>query len=198
MLGAELAAPIALLVGGHAALAACTALYLAWWRLFFHPRRERPRGPRFAAGVACIVGAAVLGVAGVALCAVGMADLLPAGARPAVLGGMAGCGLALYVVLLTGTVKLFKRPVTTELLLFTAWAVLELGVLDALFAAHALAAPAAIALGALAVAVLLTSLACYLLYYRLKPRRAYVAGAVPLAAVGLFAAAMAVVAALIR
>ena len=56
----------------------------------------------------------------------------------------------------------------------------------------------AIALGALAVAVLLTSLACYLLYYRLKPRRAYVAGAVPLAAVGLFAAAMAVVAALIR
>ena len=45
------------------------------------------------------------------------------------------------------------------------------------------------------MAVLLTSLACYLLYYRLKPRRAYVAGAVPLAAVGLFAAAMAVVAA---
>ena len=38
----------------------------------------------------------------------------------------------------------------------------------------------------------------YLLYYRLEPRRAYVAGAVPLAAVGLFAAAMAVVAALIR
>ena len=48
------------------------------------------------------------------------------------------------------------------------------------------------------MAVLLTSLACYLLYYRLEPRRAYVAGAVPLAAVGLFAAAMAVVAALIR
>ena len=43
------------------------------------------------------------------------------------------------------------------------------------------------------MAVLLTSLACYLLYYRLEPRRAYVAGAVPLAAVGL-----AVVAALIR
>lgn len=48
------------------------------------------------------------------------------------------------------------------------------------------------------MAVLLTSLACYLLYYRLEPRRAYVAGAVPLAAVGLFAAAMAVVGALIR
>lgn len=63
---------------------------------------------------------------------------------------------------------------------------------------RAIATASAIALGALAVAVLLTSLACYLLYYRLEPRRAYVAGAVPLAAVGLFAAAMAVVAALIR
>lgn len=196
MLGAELAAPIALLVGGHAALAACTALYLAWWRLFFHPRRERPRGPRFAAGVACIVGAAVLGVAGVALCAVGMADLLPAGARPAVLGGMAGCGLALYVVLLTGTVKLFKRPVTTELLLFTAWAVLELGVLNVAYAASALAAPVAVALGALVVLVLLASLSSYLLYYRLEPLRAYAAGAAPLAAVGVLAVAMALALAL--
>lgn len=174
------AEPLALIAGGHTALAACAVLYLAWWWLFFKPGAPKPRGGRYGAGVACIVG------------------LLPAGSQPVVLGGMAACGLALYAVLLTGTVKLFKRPVTTELLLFTAWAVLELGVLDALFAAHALAAPAAIALGALAVAVLLTSLACYLLYYRLKPRRAYVAGAVPLAAVGLFAAAMAVVAALIR
>lgn len=196
MLGTELAAPIALLVGGHAALAACTALYLVWWRLFFDPRRERPRGPRFAAGVACIVGAAVLGVAGVALCAVGMADLLPAGARPAVLGGMAGCGLALYVVLLTGTVKLFKRPVTTELLLFTAWAVLELGVLNVAYAASALAAPVAVALGALVVLVLLASLASYLLYYRLEPLRAYAAGAAPLAAVGVLAVAMALALAL--
>ena len=48
------------------------------------------------------------------------------------------------------------------------------------------------------MAVLLTSLACYLLYYRLEPRRAYVAGAVPLAAANRPTAAMAVVAALIR
>lgn len=192
------AEPLALIAGGHTALAACAVLYLAWWWLFFKPGAPKPRGGRYGAGVACIVGAAVLGIAGAALLVAGIAGLLPAGSQPVVLGGMAACGLALYAVLLTGTVKLFKRPVTTELLLFTAWAVLELGVLDTLFAAHALAAPAAIALGALAVAVLLTSLACYLLYYRLKPRRAYVAGAVPLAAVGLFAAAMAVVAALIR
>lgn len=183
------AEPLALIAGGHTALAACAVLYLAWWWLFFKPGAPKPRGGRYGAGVACIVGAAVLGIAGAALLVAGIAGLLPAGSQPVVLGGMAACGLALYAVLLTGTVKLFKRPVTTELLLFTAWAVLELGVL---------AAPVAIALGALAVAVLLASLACYLLYYRLEPRRAYAAGAVPLAAVGLFAAAMAVVAALIR
>lgn len=192
MLGAELAAPIALLVGGHAALVVCTALYLAWWRLFFDPRRDKPRGSQFAAGVGCIVGAAVLGVAGVALCVVGMTGLLPVEIRGAALGGMAGCGLALYVVLLMGTVKLFKRPVTTELLLFTAWAVLELGVLNVAFATSVLAAPTAIVLGVLVAAVLLASLASYLLYYRLEPQRAYAAGAVPLAAVGVLAAAMAV------
>lgn len=196
MAGTELAAPIALLVGGHAALAACTALYLAWWHLFFDPRRDKPRGSQFAAGVGCIVGAAVLGVAGVALCVVGMADLLPAGARPAALGGMAGCGLALYVVLLMGTVKLFKRPATTELLLFTAWAVLELGVLGVAYAASALAAPVAVALGALVALVLLASLASYLLYYLLEPLRAYAAGAAPLVAVGVLAVAMALALAL--
>ncbi|MFR1639078.1 MAG: hypothetical protein ACLSVD_07815 [Eggerthellaceae bacterium] len=46
--------------------------------------------------------------------------------------------------------------------------------------------------------MLLTSLACYLLYYRLEPRRATWRGPFRWPAVGLFAAAMAVVAALIR
>ena len=194
MLGTELAAPLAFLVGGHAALAACAVLYLAWWHLFFDPRRDKPRGSQFAAGVGCIVGAAVLGIAGVALCVVGMTGLLPVEIRGAALGGMAGCGLALYVVLLMGTVKLFKRSVTTELLLFTAWAVLELGGggLNVAFATSVLAAPTAIVLGVLVAAVLLASLASYLLYYRLEPQRAYVAGAVPLAAVGVLAATMAV------
>lgn len=190
------AEPLALIAGGHTALAACAVLYLAWWRLFFKPGAPKPRGGRYGAGVACIVGAAVLGIAGAALLVAGIAGLLPAGSQPVVLGGMAACGLALYAVLLTGTVKLFKRPVTTELLLFAAWAVLELGVLNVAYAASALAAPVAVALGALVVLVLLASLASYLLYYRLEPLRAYAAGAAPLAAVGVLAVAMALALAL--
>ncbi|MFR7737831.1 MAG: hypothetical protein ACLU0V_09440, partial [Eggerthella lenta] len=99
------AEPLALIAGGHTALAACAVLYLAWWWLFFKPGAPKPRGGRYGAGVACIVGAAVLGIAGAALLVAGIAGLLPSGSQPVVLGGMAACGLALYAVLLTGTVK---------------------------------------------------------------------------------------------
>ena len=91
-----------------------------------------------------------------------------------------------------GTVKLFKRPVTAELLLFHGLGRAGLGCSAMAFATSVLAAPTAIVLGVLVAAVLLASLASYLLYYRLEPQRAYVAGAVPLAAVGVLAAAMAV------
>ena len=83
------AEPLALIAGGHTALAACAVLYLAWWWLFFKPGAPKPRGGRYGAGVACIVGAAVLGIAGAALLVAGIAGLLPAGSQPVVLGGMA-------------------------------------------------------------------------------------------------------------
>ena len=55
------AEPLALIAGGHTALAACAVLYLAWWWLFFKPGAPKPRGGRYGAGVACIVGAAAFG-----------------------------------------------------------------------------------------------------------------------------------------
>ena len=69
------AEPLALIAGGHTALAACAVLYLAWWWLFFKPGAPKPRGGRYGAGVACIVGAAVLGIAGAALLVAGIAGL---------------------------------------------------------------------------------------------------------------------------
>ncbi|RDB70712.1 hypothetical protein C1876_03100 [Eggerthella sinensis] len=195
-MGFDVTAGLALLVGGHASLAVCCGLYLAWWQVFFNPSAEKPHGARYAVGAACIVGAAVLGIAGVTLCVLGVQGLLPPEARGAALGGIVGCGAALYVVLLTGTVKLFKRPVTTELLLFVAWAALELGVLGVLHGAGLMGAPFALGLAALAVAVLLASLVCYVRYYRLEAWPAYVAGIIPLAASGAFAVAMTAVLAL--
>ena len=175
-MGFDVTAGLALLVSGHASLAVCCGLYLAWWQVFFNPSAQKPHGARYAAGVACIVGAAALGVAGVTLCVLGVQGLLPPEAR--------------------GTVKLFKRPVTTELLLFVAWAALELGVLSVLHGAGLMSAPFALGLAALAVAVLLASLVCYVRYYRLEAWPAYVAGIIPLAASGAFAVAMTAVLAL--
>lgn len=187
---------LAFLVGGQTALAACCGLYLIWWRLFFSPLAEKPRGARYAAGAVCIVAAALLGVAGVVLGILGIQGLLPSEVRGAAIGGIFGCGAALYVVLLLGTVKLFKRPVTTELLLFAAWTALELGMLGSLQGAGLLDRAFVFVLAALVVAVLLTSLVCYVRYYRLEPWSAYMAGIVPLAAAGAFALAMAALLAL--
>ena len=38
---------LALIAGGHTALAACAVLYLAWWWLFFKPGAPKPRGGRY-------------------------------------------------------------------------------------------------------------------------------------------------------
>lgn len=59
-----------------------------------------------------------------------------------------------------------------------------------------MSAPFALGLAALAVAVLLASLVCYVRYYRLEAWPAYVAGIIPLAASGAFAVAMTAVLAL--
>ena len=73
------------LVWGHACLAACAALYLAWWWTFFNPSLPKATGALYATGVGFIVGAVILGIAVVALIVAGLAGL-GAGGR----GGLPG------------------------------------------------------------------------------------------------------------
>ena len=63
------------LVWGHACLAACAALYLAWWWTFFNPSLPKATGALYATGVGFIVGAVILGIAAVALIVAGLAGL---------------------------------------------------------------------------------------------------------------------------
>lgn len=178
------------LVWGHAALAACAALYLAWWWIFFRPQEGRPAGARYSIGVACIVAAAVLGVGGVASSIVGLGRLpVQGGALPgwAFVAAAAVC----YVALAYATVRLFHRPITTELVLFVAWAALELAVASGLRAAGAWPDGLALTMSVLVAATMLACLACYVLYYRLPPLLSFVDGAVPLALVGAMAVGMA-------
>ncbi|BAK45014.1 hypothetical protein [Eggerthella sp. YY7918] len=193
MAQSDIAAQSMSLVWGNAALVACTILYLAWWLIFFNPRVPKATGVLYGVGVACIVGAAVLGIAGVVMAVRGIAGLAPAmtqGVPPFVL---AVGGLVTYIVLVFVTTRFFHRPVTTELILFTGWLTLELAVLDAVFGAGGLSLGAVIGLAILVAAVMVGCLVCYVLYFNLDPFPSFIAGAVPLAAAGVASAIIALV-----
>ena len=181
------------LVWGHAALAVCAALYLAWWWTFFNPAMPKATGALYAVGMGFILGAVALGIAAVVLLAMGLGALAGAPQVGSAAPGWAFAvgGVLAYALLAFVTVRFFQRPVTTELLLFVLWAALELAVVNALAGVGAVE-PGLAAVLAVAVAVLFAGcLVCYVLYFRLSPMPSFVDGALPLAAVGVLASAMA-------
>lgn len=183
------------LVWGHAALAVCAALYLAWWWTFFNPALPKAMGALYAMGVGFILGAVAFGIAAVVLLAMGLGAL--AGA-PQVGGAAPGWvfavgGVAAYAALAFVTVRFFGRPVTTELLLFVLWAALELAVLNALMGAGMLFGGAFWLLAGVVALVTAANLVCYVLYFRLPPVPLFIDGAAPLAIVGVLAAVLAAV-----
>lgn len=187
------------IVRGHWWMVACSGLYLVWWCVFFAPdaagQKPSPTGALRVAGVACILGAVACGLLAVTSMVQGMADMT--GEAVPGLWINAGC-VALYVVLLAVTVRLFDRPVTTELLLFCAWCALELNVASKVAAgstagAGAAGGGAAVLLVVLTLATLAACTVCYTLYYRLDYVASFWDGCVPLALVGVVSAVVALV-----
>lgn len=173
---------------GHALLAACAVLYLAWWVVFFRPGAVRPAGALYALGVACILGAVACGLAGVFHAAAALGELPGVGSVPGwafAIGGVVG-----YVALLALTAGVFQRQVTTELLLIDAWGAFELYVVASLAASGALAGGAVPVMYLLVALLVVASLVCYVLYYRLGPVASFVDGMVPLVAVGIESVAL--------
>ncbi|HIW75644.1 MULTISPECIES: hypothetical protein [Gordonibacter] len=179
------------LIGGHVALVACTIFYLAWWLIFFNPRAPKATGVLYGIGVGCIVVAAVVGIAGVVLAVRGIGGLAPSMTRGVPVLAIAAGGVLAYIALVFVTTRFFHRPVTTELILFTAWLTLELAVLDALYGAGALGALEAALLAVLVAVVMVGCLVCYIFYFNLAPFPSFIAGTIPLAAVGVTAAILA-------
>lgn len=185
---------LARVVRGHGLLLACAVLYLVWWAVFFRPDAGRVTGALYGFGAACLVGAAVCGLVGVFVAASALGSL-PGASRVSgwafALGGVVG-----YLVLLALTAGVFRRQVTTELLLIDAWGAFELCVVATLSASGAVGGDQTEALFVLVGVLVAASLVCYVLYYRLGPVVSFVDGAVPLVAVGVESAVlMAVVAA---
>lgn len=181
---------VSLLFWGSILMVACCAFYLTWWIVAFNPARTRNR--RSPGVVALLVGAILTGLAW-AVCSISGINALPQEEMPLplwtiILGGIAG-----YVILLFVTRAAFKRPVTSELLLFVAWTMMELAVVDALFAGGTIDSMTTMTLFAVIGMALIICLVCYVLYYRLPDKAGYIDGMVPLATIGIIEIVMAAV-----
>lgn len=165
-------------------MALCAALYLVWWVVFFRPGAGKVQGPLYWFGAGCLVVAAIAGIAGAVLIAMGASGL---SAESGLSGWWFVLGAAVaYALFAWVTMHFLNRPITTELVLFVAWASLELYLASALGAAGVLDSTAVEWLMVAVVAVFALSLVCYVLYYRLDALPSFVDGALPLVAVGLF------------
>lgn len=185
MIFPELDGPIRQILRGNILLMICCVFYLAWWLLAFKPAGA-------IKGIKSgwlLIPAAVAGVAAIYFTVGGIGDAEPARALFPAMYIIVG-GIAAYVILLVVTLGLFKRPVTTELILIVGWAVMALCEINVLYGTGTLARTAALVFMAIIVIAVLISLVCYVLYYKLDSRMGYYDGMVPLLMAGLVTAAM--------
>ncbi|MCL2883728.1 MAG: hypothetical protein FWF30_04630 [Coriobacteriia bacterium] len=199
---------------GNILMVVCCVFYLAWWLLAFRPV-DPIKGvqsgwlliPAALAGVAAMVliiwgitaaggagGITASGGAGGITAAGDAGGITAAGSKQALLPNYAFIigGIVLYIILAIVTVVVFKRQMTSELLLFVLWSALALAQTNTLYGSRLFSGALAVALAVLILAVLAVSLVCYVLFYRLGGQAAFIDGMIPLALVGLAMAAMAV------
>ena len=166
-------------------LAACSGCYLVWWGVAFYPERHVPL---WLSGI-LLVATAACGIMAVNWMAQGIfqAEKVRAGIPVGwILAGVIG-----YVVLLVISNIVFHRMVTTELFLIVGWAVLNLIVVDTLYASGLFSDGVSSLFVVLTLIVVVASLYCYMIYYDLEKWKGYIDGFLPLVMVGIAMLAMA-------
>ena len=175
--GTNMDRPEMTLIGGNYLMAVCGLVYLAWWIVVFRPPKPRSS----VLGTALLILAASMGIVGFYIMGRALTQTVPA-LRPGIDSRwIVLIAAAAYGVLLAGTVLLFRRIVTSELLIITAWTALELCAVNALYRWGTLTGRGGIVLSGLVLAAAAGSLVCYLLYYRLPYTAGFLDGCVPLA-----------------
>lgn len=169
------------ILAGQILLVVCSVIYLIWWSISFRPGQQvnRTGGLR---GVLLLVTAAA-GLSGVYLSVAGL-NAIPKGEEK--LNGVLVCilGIALYFIMMAVTVTVWKRPVTTELVLITGFLVLEVCTANALNAAGRLSDTRFLIALLFNAAAYIAGMVLYVLYYRVEEWRAFYLAMVPLAVDG--------------
>ena len=164
------------IITGQLLLSAGALFYTGWWLAAFRPDSARSGGALSALLFLCL---AVFGLSGTALTVHGIHGLpLPASWPGS--GMLFIMALLVYFILLTGSVKLFGRKPTTELILMVLWALMEIMALGALHETGALTGTAYGLTWAAVAAASLIALTAYMMYYRMDDNTAYITGTVPL------------------
>lgn len=174
---------------GHVLLALCAACYLVWWCIFFRPGAQ-VAGPLRWFGYMVFALTVAFGAWGI-LSAASALGRLPGAEGMALWPYWAGA-IAGYAVALLATRGVFGRQVTTELVLIVAWCAFECAVIAAL-AQQVILVRTATLLYVLVTVLVMASLVCYVLYYRVPAWPAFFIGTVPLVAVGVFAISLAAI-----
>ena len=163
---------------GQILLIICCIFYLIWWSISYRPGVEVNRAGGLN-GILLMI-TAFCGLAGVFVSIYGV-NVIPKTGRMKITGGQAVIGwILLYVMLLIVTRFIFHRQVTTELLLITGWAALEITVISSLGGAGKLSDTRFFILLAVIVAAVVVSMILYVLYYRMEEMKAFYAAMVPL------------------
>ena len=168
--------PVKMLAAGNWIMVLCGAFYLAWWVIVFRP----PKMQYSPVGWGLLSLAFMAGIIGVYLMGKALCTPIPE-AFPGIRGvWILMAGVLCYATLLWGSTVIFHRQVTSELLIITAWTVLELCTLNFLYRSGRVHQTAALILTAAVLTAMVVSLICYLLYYWLTYTEGYVVGCIPL------------------
>lgn len=161
------------IITGQLLLSAGALFYTGWWLAAFKPDSARSGG---ALSALLFFLLAAFGLSGTALTVHGLS--LPASWPGS--GLLFIMALLVYFILLTGSVKLFGRKPTTELILMVLWALMEIMALGTLHETGALTGAAYGLTWAAVIAASLIAFAAYMVYYRMDDDTAYITGAIPL------------------
>lgn len=158
----DFTAPLWQVFGGNLLMFVTLVFYSAWWTVSF-----RPNGDANAAGAGLFIAVAFFaGVAAIAVLFTGINSFSQAGKGFPMAYILAGAA-ASFVILLAVTQIVFRRPVTSELLLIVIWAALEWSAIAALQGSGRFSLGATLTLAVLVALATCTGMACYLLHYHL-------------------------------